>query len=101
MIDPRQDLLEAILEVLDAHAVNLLHLLTFIHEHLIVLTGDLLHLNRGLMDKLVHTLLQLLELLLLLLRDAEADQFVEACLHEVVHARHQILKHLEATCTLR
>ena len=41
--------------------------------------------------------MQLNQLLLLLLGDAEADKLGEARLHEVVHPSHETLQHLKST----
>ena len=92
--------MEAVLEVINALPVNLLDFLALIGELWSILTRDLLDGGGGLVHERLNMGLKILQLLLLLLRDTEADQFIEARLHEVIHARHQLVEHLEPACAL-
>ena len=83
-----QDLLEAVLKVIYALSVNLLDFLTLVSQLRPVLICDLLHGERRLVDERFYSLGEVLQLFLLLLGDAEADQLVEAGFHEVIHACH-------------
>ena len=83
-----QDLLEAILQVVNALAVYLLDFLALFNELWSIVTRNLLHRKCCLMYQGLDSHLQILQLLFLLFRDAEADQFVETGFHEVIHACH-------------
>ena len=96
-----EDLLEAVLKIVDTLPVDLLHFQAFICQFRAIFTCDLLHRDGSLVDQSLHSRLQLLKLLLLLLRDAETDQFVEASLHKVIHACHKVDQHLKSAGTLR
>ena len=68
-----QDLLETILQIFHALSVNFLHFLTFFSEFGTVFTCNFLHGKSRLMDQRLYSQLQILQLLLLLFRDAQAD----------------------------
>ena len=68
-----QDLLEAILQVFHTLSVNFLHFLTFLSKFRTVLSCDFLHGKSRLMDQCLDSVLQILQLFLLLFRYAQAD----------------------------
>ena len=88
LVNAVQDLLEAVLQVFDALSIDLLDFLTLVGQLWSVLICDLLHGESRLVDERFDSLGEILQLLLLLLGDAEADQLVEAGFHEVIHACH-------------
>ena len=83
-----QNFLETVLQIVYALTVNLLHLLALISQLRPIVARYLLHGKRSLVDQSLDSQLEVLQLLLLLLGDAQADQFAEASLHEIVHSRH-------------
>ena len=88
LVDAMQDLLEAILQVVYALAIYLLDFLALFNELWSIVTRDFLYGECRLMYQGLNSHLQILQLLLLLFGDAEADQFVETGFHEVIHACH-------------
>ena len=88
LVNSVQDLLETVLQVIDALSINLLDLLTLVSQLRTVFICDLLDGKCRLMNERLDSLGEILQLLLLLLGYAEADQLVEASFHEVIHACH-------------
>ena len=88
LVNAMQDLLEAVLQVFDTLPVDLLDFLTLVSQLWTVFICNLLHGESRLVDEHFDSLGEILQLLLLLLGDAEADQLVEAGFHEVIHACH-------------
>ena len=64
--------MEAILKIINTLSIDLFDLHTFFCKLGTVLRSDLLHGDRGLIDKLLDMLMQFNELFFLLLWDAEA-----------------------------
>lgn len=62
-----QDLLETVLEVVNALSIDFLYFLALVCELRPIIAGDLLHGDGCLVDECLDTKLQLLQLLLLLL----------------------------------
>jgi len=70
LVDAMQNFLETVLQIVYTLPVNLLHLLALICQLRSVVTRDLLHRKRGLVDQSLDSQLEVLQLLLLLLGDA-------------------------------
>ena len=88
LIDPRKDLLEAVLEVFHAYTINFFDFHAFFSQLRAVFRSNSLDRDRSLMNQLNNTSLKFLQLFFLLFGYTKADKFVKAGFHKMVHTRY-------------